>query len=168
MKTPILALLLVLSPTLAAADNAAVPPLHSGGQSSPAGAMVIDHAWSRPTTPNAKMGVVYFKLTNSGSSDDTLTGVSTPQASKATLHESTVVNGVSKMRAVAEVPVKAGGAVDFAPGGMHVMLEGLKAPLTAGTSFPLTLTFAKAGSVTATVTVSAQGEETTGMSGMKM
>jgi periplasmic copper chaperone A len=41
----------------------------------------------------------------------------------------------------------------FAPGGYHIMLMGLKQALVAGTTFPVTLTFAKAGEVTATVSV---------------
>lgn len=59
------------------------------------------------------------------------------------------------MREVASVAVPAGGTVAFAPGGYHVMLMGLVAPLQSGQTFEVTLTFAKAGTVTATATVRA-------------
>jgi periplasmic copper chaperone A len=42
---------------------------------------------------------------------------------------------------------------------MHIMLIGLKKPLTAGQSFPLTLTFAKAGTRTVEVAVEKIGAE---------
>ena len=41
------------------------------------------------------------------------------------------------------------------PGSYHVMLIGLKKPLTAGETFPLTLTFEKAGNISVTVPVQA-------------
>ena len=54
------------------------------------------------------------------------------------------------------------------PGSYHVMLMGLKKPLVAGQSIPLTLTFAKAGNISVTVPVQAMGatDGNGGMSGM--
>ena len=43
--------------------------------------------------------------------------------------------------------------VTLKPGGMHIMLQGLNEPLQAGKSFPLTLTFEKAGTREVTVAV---------------
>jgi periplasmic copper chaperone A len=57
------------------------------------------------------------------------------------------------MRPLAGVTIPAGHPVAFVPGGMHIMLDGLKGPLREGQTFPLTLTFAKAGPQTVTVTV---------------
>jgi copper(I)-binding protein len=47
--------------------------------------------------------------------------------------------------------------VTLAPGSYHIMLSGLKQSLKQGDSFPITLSFAKAGPVTATVTVAKAG-----------
>lgn len=59
-----------------------------------------------------------------------------------------------RMREVTDgVAVAPGTTVKFAPGGYHIMLMGLKQPLKAGDRFPLTLKFAKAGSVTVDVQV---------------
>jgi copper(I)-binding protein len=81
----------------------------------------------------------------------------TPGAARAELHESAMAGMVMKMRPLSAVAIPAGQSVAFAPGGMHIMLLGLKAPLREGQSFPLTLTFAKAGTQTVTVAVGKVG-----------
>jgi len=66
-------------------------------------------------------------------------------------------------------PSHAGGSAEFKPGGMHIMLVGLKQPLKAGDSFPLTLAFQKAGAVETTVMIVKPGGAGAGdMPGMKM
>jgi len=130
----------------------------------------VADAKARPTAPGGT-GVVYMLVMNHGAADDDLTGLSTPIADKAEMHRTTDMNGMSHMEAVADLPVKANGAVDFGPGGLHVMLMGLKQPLKIGDSFPLTLTFAKAGQVTVTVSVQqikAKAKPMDEMPGMKM
>jgi copper(I)-binding protein len=69
-----------------------------------------------------------------------------------------------KMRPVPSVALDTGKPVTLKPGGLHVMLMGLKAPLKAGDSFPLTLTFTHAPPLTVTVKVEAGGGS--GMQGM--
>jgi copper(I)-binding protein len=73
-----------------------------------------------------------------------------------------------KMEPVTGLVIKANDAVAFAPGGLHIMLTGLRRPLVLGQSFPLTLTFAKAGPVETTVTVAPVGPPKHDMPGMKM
>jgi periplasmic copper chaperone A len=69
-----------------------------------------------------------------------------------------VENGVMQMRELGGgLSIPAGGSVVLKPGSYHVMLIGLKKPLTAGETFPLTLTFEKAGNVSITVPVQAMG-----------
>ena len=63
--------------------------------------------------------------------------------------------GMMTMQEVESVPVPAGGTVTFKPGGYHVMLIDLVAPLEVGQTVPLTLTFAKAGRIEVTATVRA-------------
>lgn len=150
--------LLIAAFCLAAAASASA-------QTSP---IEISHAWARATAASAANGAVYLKVTNHGAADDRLTGASTPVATKTELHVTTNDNGVMKMQPVAEVPVKAGGNAEFKPGGMHIMLLGLKHPLAAGDSFPLTLTFDKAGAVQTMVTVEKAGGPSKDMPGMKM
>ena len=45
------------------------------------------------------------------------------------------------------IAVPAGGTVTLAPGGLHLMFMGLKAPLVENETVPVTLTFAKAGTI---------------------
>lgn len=122
-----------------------------------AGSIAIADVWSRATP--AMAGGVFLTLRNDGAADDTLTGVSTDIAKMAGLHESKQENGVMEMRPVDGVTIPAHGTVALKPGGYHIMLMGLSKPLTAGQTFPVTLTFAKAGKVPVTVTVKAAGAE---------
>jgi copper(I)-binding protein len=115
----------------------------------------IDHVWSR-AMPAGATGVVYLTVTNQGA-PDALTGVATPVAASAGLHETIDDHGVMKMRPVASLAVTSDKPVMLTPGGYHIMLTGLKQALVAGTSFPLTLTFAKAGRITVTARVQAMG-----------
>lgn len=127
----------------------------------------VSNVWARATS--TANGAVYLTVTNQGPTDDRLTGVSTPAATKAELHTSLVENGVMKMRPIPDLPVKAGAKVEFKPEGKHIMLLGLKHPLAAGDTFPLTLTFDKAGAVETMVTVRKPGASGPGgMPGMKM
>lgn len=139
MRSRLIALLILL-PTVALADPTGIR---------------VTHAWSR-AMPAGATGVVYLTVTNLGA-PDSLTGVASPVAASAGLHESFDDHGVMKMRPVASLSVAPGKPVTLAPGGYHIMLMGLKQALVAGTSFPVTLTFAKAGKVTVTATVQALG-----------
>jgi copper(I)-binding protein len=112
-----------------------------------AGALRVDQPWSRALPPNAPAGAAYFVIQNSGTDADTLVSLSTPVADKAELHTHVMNGEVMKMQKVESVEVPAGGDAIFAPGGNHVMLFGLKKPLVAGESFPLTLVFQNAGAV---------------------
>ena len=61
------------------------------------------------------------------------------------------------MREMPTVDLSPRAKVTFDPGSMHIMLVGLKQPLKEGQTFPLTLTFAKAGKVDVTVSVAKVG-----------
>jgi periplasmic copper chaperone A len=119
------------------------------------GAPQIKDAWARATPGKAEIGAAY--LTIESPIDDRLTGVSTPVAGKAELHEMTMQGGVMKMRPLAAVDLPAGRPVVLKPGEVHIMLVGLKQPLRAGESFALTLEFAKAGKRAVSVAVEKAG-----------
>jgi periplasmic copper chaperone A len=118
----------------------------------------VDQVWSRAAMAGHQ-GAVYLTITDTGA-PDMLTGVATPVAGTAGLHETTNDNGVMKMRPVTSLMVAPGKAVALAPGGYHIMLMDLKQPLKEGDSFPVTLTFAKAGQVTVTAIVAKAGAAT--------
>jgi copper(I)-binding protein len=123
----------------------------------PAVPIEITHGWARATAATAKTGAAYLTIVNKGASDDRLIAVAGPVAAKAELHVTSMDNGVMKMRPIAAVDIKAGATAELKPGGMHIMLIGLAAPLKEGQSFPLALTFEKAGTVAITISVEKAG-----------
>ncbi len=121
------------------------------------GNLTIGHPWSRATAPAARMGVVYFSIKNAAADGDTLLDVTVAStiAKRASLHEMSMdAKGLMHMAEIkAGLPVAAKAEVKFAPGGYHVMLEGLVKPLTVNQEFGMTLRFAKAGAVSVIVLV---------------
>ena len=110
------------------------------------GDITIVHPWSRPAAQGHN-GVIYLGIENRGAADDRLVAVSTPLATKVEFHQSTMEEGIHRMEQVESIVVPAGGTVELAPGGLHIMLIGLKAPLVAGESFPMTLVFVRGGRI---------------------
>lgn len=119
------------------------------------GDVVIKDVWARATPGGAQTAAVYATLESPAG--DRLTGASTPAAQKAELHQMTMHGNVMEMRPVAGLDLPPGQPVTLKPGGYHLMLTGLAKPLVAGTSFPLTLDFAKAGARQLTVSVAGIG-----------
>jgi len=114
-------------------------------------------AWARATGPDTKVGMAFVTLANTGAEADRLVSASTPAAAKVEFHRHVHADGAMKMQRQDSIELPPGAAIRFNPGGLHVMLDGLKARLTAGQSVPLTLTFAKSAPLTVPVTVVAQG-----------
>ncbi|MEQ8651261.1 MAG: copper chaperone PCu(A)C [Kiloniellales bacterium] len=119
--------------------------------------ITVDHPWARATAGQAPNGAAYFVLSNDGAKPDYLVSVAGDVAKRVELHQHSMSDGVMQMRKVEEIEVSPGDPTVLEPGGLHVMLIGLKAPLKQGESFPLTLTFKQAGEVTVTVTVDSVG-----------
>ncbi len=103
--------------------------------------------WSRPLPAVSVNGAAYMTLMNKGDSPDRLLSVSTPAANKAEIHNHTMEGGLMKMRPVEAIDIEAKGSTTLEPGGVHVMLMGVRNPLEEGDVFPMTLTFETAGSV---------------------
>jgi periplasmic copper chaperone A len=110
-------------------------------------------AWARPTPPTAQVGAVYFSISNHSPKADQLLSVNSPVALSVEIHETQMVNGVMQMRPVTLVVCPPGATVKVEPGGLHVMLLGLKQPLIEGTKMPLTLRFREAGLLTIQVPI---------------
>ncbi|HVO14088.1 MAG TPA: copper chaperone PCu(A)C [Alphaproteobacteria bacterium] len=115
------------------------------------GSLEIEHAWVRPSAgPN---GAVYLEIDNKGSAPDRLVAASTSAANKAELHTHVMDGNIARMRPVDAIEVTPGSPTVLKPGGLHIMLLGLKAPLKEGDKVALTLTFEKAGKVDVSVPV---------------
>jgi copper(I)-binding protein len=105
----------------------------------------VESPWSRAAL-QGHTGAIYLTVTNTGPADQ-LTGIASPVAERAEVHESFQDHGVMKMRPVASLPVAPGQPIRLTPGGYHIMLMDLKKPLNPGDHVPVTLTFEKAGPV---------------------
>jgi hypothetical protein len=138
-----LALLVTLGPALSGA--------------APAPALSAQDAWVR-ATPGVDVAAAYLTLHNGGTQPVVVSGVRSPAAASAMIHESTLVNGQSTMRAHEPLRIGAGETVRFAPGGLHIMLHMLKRPLAAGDEVPLVLLLADGASLTVTARVRALGD----------
>ena len=142
--------------------------------------ITVEGAWARTSPMMASAGAAYMTLTSSV--DDRLTGVAVDAGIAATveLHETVMAGGMTgdtaggmtgdtagdmsgsmpvsteptmMMQPVDGIDLPAGTAVELKPGGYHVMLLDLVAPLEMGQTFTITLTFEQAGAVEVPVTV---------------
>lgn len=105
-----------------------------------------------------EMGAVYLTVVNPGAESDRLLRVETAAARAAETHESLEENGVMRMVAHPDgFEVPAGGTLELAPGGKHIMLLEPKAPQDAAGTIPLTLHFEHAGAIEVQAVRSAMG-----------
>ena len=97
----------------------------------------VDGAWARASVPGQKATGAFMTLTAPHGAR--LVGVSSPAAGVAEIHEMAMQGDVMRMRAVPQLELPAGKPVEFKPGGYHVMLLDLKAPLAQDSTVPITL-----------------------------
>ena len=106
----------------------------------------IADAWARETVAGQSGTAAYMTIENRGSGDDRLQGVSAQAPVAASLHETSTNGGISSMRPLASgLAVPAGETVALKPGGAHVMISGLTAPLQKGSRLKLVLRFERSG-----------------------
>lgn len=118
------------------------------------GNIEIESPWLRETPKGATVGAGYFRVENLGNEPDALIGCSSPVASSVEIHRSSIENGISQMRQVTEpLQILPDSKLIFKPGGLHLMLSGLKTPLKAGETYKIQLQFEKAGLVEVGFTV---------------
>jgi copper(I)-binding protein len=117
------------------------------------GPLLITGAWARVTHAGMPMGVAYLTIRNVGSREDTLESADTPMAARVEFHRTIIDHGMARMRPADDLRIAPGATLEAGPGGLHLMLVDLKAPLAAGTTIPLTLRFKVAGELTVRVSV---------------
>jgi periplasmic copper chaperone A len=147
-KILLLAAVLVLSVGAAAAETYTV------------GSIEVGNPWARATPKGASVGGAYMTITNKGSEADRLIGVSSPVANKLEVHQMSMDKGVMSMRPVqGGLEIKPGQTVVLNPESFHLMLLGLKQPLTQGERVKATLDFAKAGKLDLEYVVESMGAQ---------
>ena len=100
----------------------------------------VSDPWCRATPNGARTAACYF--TAESSTAERVTGVATPAASIAQLHEVAMTGGRAIMAEMPNgLPLPAGKSVELKPGAGHVMLIELTGPLIDGQTVELTLGF---------------------------
>jgi copper(I)-binding protein len=121
-------------------------PIVRGIQSSEvsAGPLRVRAAWGLPPFTNAPLPG-YLRIINTGTTPDTLLGARSDVASHAMLHGTE--GGGGAMTMLSQVVIPSGDSVVMAPGGLHLMFEGLQRRIVAGDTVAIVLRFARAGEV---------------------
>lgn len=112
--------------------------------------VTVTDAWARATVQGQKATGAFMKITAKDNAK--LVGASSPVAGVVEVHEMKMDKDIMKMAALPNgLDLPAGKAVELKPGGYHVMLMDLKAPLAKDSTIPLTLTVQDAKGVKSTV-----------------
>lgn len=122
-NTRIASLLLALSSLISATANAQV---------------TIKDAWIRATVAPQKVTGAFMHITSK--QDAKLIAVSSNIADSAEIHSMEMEGDMMKMREMKDLPLPAGKAIELKPGGMHIMLFGLKKAVKEGEKITLHLT----------------------------
>jgi len=119
----------------------------------------ISHGWVRPAA-QGENGAVYFLLENHSASADELLGVSSDIAEAAEIHESKMEGDVMQMNQLMSVPIQGKTSLEFAPGGLHIMLIRLKKDLKINEEIELVLRFKNHEDITIKVPIKETAPET--------
>ncbi|SLN30609.1 copper chaperone PCu(A)C [Oceanibacterium hippocampi] len=109
------------------------------------GDLMIEHPWGRAIIASRPAGA-FLTIVNHGAADR-LVGARSPAAEKVEIHTHINDNGVMRMRRIEVVDIDMHQTVALQPGGLHLMLFGLKALPADGEMLPVMLRFEKAGEV---------------------
>ncbi|MES9970245.1 MAG: copper chaperone PCu(A)C [Candidatus Thiodiazotropha sp.] len=115
------------------------------GQTAVAGSVadgiMVEDPYVRAVPPGQPNSASFMVLHNKGEKGSALMSASTPAADVVELHTHTMEEGMMRMRKVEKIDLPAGEMVKLQPGGLHVMLIGLKQKLVPDEKLTLTLTF---------------------------
>lgn len=121
-------LVLVVAGVAAAADTAADK-------------VEISDAWARAMPPMQPTSAMFLTLKNNDSVDHALVAADSDVARSVELHTHIMKDGVARMRQIKKLEIPAGSSASMAPGGHHIMMIGLHAPLKEGETLNAKLTF---------------------------
>ncbi len=138
-------ILAALALSLAAAASLAQP-------AAPAAPVTVEGAWARASVQGQKGTGAFMALT--AREPLSLVGASSPAAGIAEVHEMKMEGDVMRMRPAGSIALAPGKALELKPGGYHLMLMELKAPLKPGTTVPVSLLFKTAGGETRKLDIS--------------
>jgi len=129
-----------------------------------AGAVTVSEPWARASAGMARAGAAFMTIRNDGAADR-LVAADADVSEVVELHTHIKDGDIMRMRKVDAIDVAGDAVTMLQPGGLHVMLIDLNAPLEEGATFPLSLTFETAGTVEVMVTVKGVGAQGSGQGG---
>lgn len=133
---------------LAAVALPMLVPLSALSHDFKAGSLELKHPWSAKAPAVAPVLGGYVTIVNTGTQDDRLVGGTTSVPERFEIHESSIVDGVARMRPAKQgIEIPAGATLSLQPGGAHIMLVNPRQRPAEGEKFKATLEFEKAGSV---------------------
>ncbi len=122
----------------------------------------VEGAHARPSLGAARNSAAYMTLKNDADAPDRLIRAESDVAAQVSLHTHLMkkMDGkvIMQMRPVRDMPIAAHGETKLHPGGLHIMLIGVKKPLKPGDSFSLRLIFEHAAPVTVKAPVKSLAE----------
>lgn len=127
--------------------------------------VVVDHPYARAVPPGQPNSAAFMSLKNNSNEEVALVSASTSVAEVAELHTHTHADGVMKMRRIPQITLQANSEVELKPGGLHIMLIGLKRDLAKDEMIDLTLNFSDGSSEKLDIQVM---DVMAGMGNMKM
>lgn len=113
----------------------------------------IHDPYARAVPPGQPNSAAFMQLENTTQADLALTAAQSSVSEVAELHTHTDVDGIMQMRQVDSIALPAGETTELKPGGLHIMLIGLKQPLADGDQIDLTLTFSDGSATELTLPV---------------
>ena len=134
-----------------------------------ADAIMVKEPYGRAVPPGQPNSAAFLMLMNNSATDHAVVGGESPVAKVVELHEHIHQNGMMKMRQIPRIEVKANSKTVLQPGGLHIMLIGLKQELKKGEKVSLTLKFDDGSTKTIEAPVRSVmgGMKMKGMGGMK-
>ena len=109
--------LLVLAPSLGQAHEVK------------AGTLVLEHPHMRASMGMSPTTAGYLVIENHGKVDDRLVSAACTCAEMVMIHQTEIKNSMASMKSLDGLPIPAGDKAVLAPGGTHLMIMGLKAPI---------------------------------------
>lgn len=113
-------------------------PVFAVGGAAASGSLVVEQAWIRAAPPGARMLAGYATLANSGDTPITVVGAHSTAFDVVSMHETVIVDGVSKMRPLERIAIAPGQGVALAPGGKHLMMTRPSESLAVGADVKIT------------------------------
>lgn len=117
-------------------------------------ALMAHDAWAPPSLDGANVGVAFTMLMNHSDAPIEITALSSPVANTVELHDHVSEGGKVKMRRVEKIVIPAQGSLDMKPGGLHLMLIGLKEQIKDGSTITVDITAKGAAAQKVSFTVS--------------